>query len=283
LQRASRENVKLIELSVFPDLPVRKIRQYSGDDLDLEEGIVTMSRAMKKGESAFDIVSGIIVNFNERTIQNDEFFRKIVECKRVLERDPDHCTSIVGADIGDFDMEYLDNDPNTERLLRVRVETLKKEGFGIRCHAGEATIIRETGGLRAIPRETGLAENIKRAVNLGVDRIGHGLGAVKSREVLDLLKNEKVHVELCPVSNFKTNVFKDYEAEYPLLTFLDRGISCSLNSDDPTISGSSWTDDYQMVIDTFNLPLNTLRILSKTAFERSFVPAKAKSKMARHF
>ena len=65
----------------------------------------------------------------------------------------------------------------------------KSEGLGITVHAGE-------------PDVPGAANNILIALDeLGADRIGHGVQAIKDSNVVERLAQEGIPLELCPWSN----------------------------------------------------------------------------------
>jgi adenosine deaminase len=79
------------------------------------------------------------------------------------------------------------------------------------------------------------AESVRDAVlQLGVERIGHGVHAVDDPEVIDLLAERRVAIECCPTSNLYTCAVPSLEV-HPLPIFLRHGILATLNTDDPTL------------------------------------------------
>lgn len=104
----------------------------------------------------------------------------------------------------------------------------RHEGLGTTCHAGETTG----------------PEAVREAVEAcGVSRVGHALGAARDPAVLALLAARGVHAELCPGSNVATGVLGRLE-DHPLRRFLDAGVGCSLNTDDPTLFGTELAGEY---------------------------------------
>lgn len=81
---------------------------------------------------------------------------------------------------------------------------------------------------------------------LGVSRIGHGIRAVEDEALMDFLFSKNIHLEICPTSNVKLFRVKNYE-QHPVGVFKKRGLSFSINSDDPAIFGSSISGEYEMV------------------------------------
>ena len=66
--------------------------------------------------------------------------------------------------------------------------------------------------LKAHAGEFGLADNVRWVVqNLGVKRIQHGIHASKEEEVMNLLAEERVTLDICPISNYKLRIFDSWE------------------------------------------------------------------------
>ncbi len=81
------------------------------------------------------------------------------------------------------------------------------------------------------------------AYHLNADRIGHGLTLIDQPELLNRFLDRRIALELCPSSNFQIVGFRDFQlpgteslTEYPLRNYLDRGLSVTVNTDDPGIS-----------------------------------------------
>jgi adenosine deaminase len=93
-------------------------------------------------------------------------------------------------------------------------------GWRITVHAGEA----------AGPKSIWQA-----IIELGAERIGHGLSAAKDPLLLDYLAQRGVGLEMSLTSNVQTSSVRDY-ASHPLRGYLERGIRATINTDDPAIS-----------------------------------------------
>jgi len=79
-------------------------------------------------------------------------------------------------------------------------------------------------------------ENLFDAVALGTRRIGHGFSLYKHPLLIDLVKEKRILVESCPVSNEVLRLAGSIMS-HPLPALLARGVACSLSNDDPTILG----------------------------------------------
>jgi adenosine deaminase len=93
--------------------------------------------------------------------------------------------------------------------------------------------------------EAGGAANVRQAIEkFGALRIGHGVRAFGDPQVMRLARRMKIHFELCPTSNVQTGTAGDWE-HHPAWEAWDLGIKCSLNTDDPSISGIRLQDEYE--------------------------------------
>lgn len=79
-------------------------------------------------------------------------------------------------------------------------------------------------------------QNLFDAVLLGTRRIGHGFSLYKHPLLIDMVKEKKILVESCPISNEILRLCASIMS-HPLPALLARGVSCSLCNDDPAILG----------------------------------------------
>jgi adenosine deaminase len=99
----------------------------------------------------------------------------------------------------------------------------KEMGLHLSAHAGEA----------AGP------ESIWSAVkSLCVERIGHGVAARQDPELMTLLSERSITIEACPVSNVRTGAIPSLR-DHPIREFQDMGITVTVNSDDPSMFGTT--------------------------------------------
>jgi adenosine deaminase CECR1 len=79
-------------------------------------------------------------------------------------------------------------------------------------------------------------ENLFDAILLGTRRIGHGFSLYKHPLLIDMVKEKKILIESCPVSNEVLRLCGSIMS-HSLPALLARGVPCSLCNDDPTILG----------------------------------------------
>ena len=132
--------------------------------------------------------------------------------------------------------------------------TARGEGLGTTLHAGET----EGPG------------SVREAIEIaGVDRIGHATSAARDPDVMRLVKESGVFVELCPGSNVVTGAVAAL-ADHPLRAFLDAGIPCCLNTDDPAIFDLDLQGEYDRAVRQFDLRAEEVASMQRQAAAAAF-------------
>lgn len=120
--------------------------------------------------------------------------------------------------------------------------------------------------LKAHAGEFGSAANVKWAVeNLGVKRIQHGIHASQDEEVMNLLCDQGVVLDICPISNYKLRVFESWE-NYPVREFISRGILCTISTDDPLSFGNCLKDEYMCLHNNMGFSARELAQFAKNGY-----------------
>lgn len=78
--------------------------------------------------------------------------------------------------------------------------------------------------------------NLYDAILLGTRRIGHGYSLYKHPLLIDMVKDKKILIESCPISNEILRLSNSI-LSHSLPALLARGVHVSLNNDDPAILG----------------------------------------------
>ncbi|KAF6832572.1 adenosine deaminase family protein [Colletotrichum plurivorum] len=79
-------------------------------------------------------------------------------------------------------------------------------------------------------------QNLYDAVLLGTRRIGHGFSLYKHPLLIDMVKEKRILVESCPISNEVLRLCGSIMS-HPLPALLARGVPCALCNDDPAMLG----------------------------------------------
>lgn len=173
-------------------------------------------------------------------------FRKAAEMRR------EHA-SVVGIGIGG-DERRAGAEP-----FRALYAEARDAGLRLTAHAGE------TVG----------PEGIWAALNIGAERIGHGLSAEHDAELMEVLAERQVPVEVCVTSNLRTGCCTSL-ANHPLRRYFDAGLMVTLNSDDPTLFGSDLLGEYRLAHGQFDFTEEQLREVAANSIEASFLPPERK-------
>jgi len=120
------------------------------------------------------------------------------------------------------------------------------------------------------------------ALNIGAERIGHGLTAVQDSELIEVLAQRQVPVEVCVTSNVRTQCLNKIE-DHPLRRMFDQGLLVTLNSDDPAMFHTSLIHEYEIAQDVFGFTDEHVRELARNSIESSFLPAEKKAQLLDRF
>lgn len=127
--------------------------------------------------------------------------------------------------------------------------------------------------------ETCGPESVRDAVELlKAERIGHGLTAARDPEVMALLHERGIPLEGCPGSNASIGLIPAFR-DYPLRTFLDAGVTMTLNSDDPALFGTSIGQEFSMAAAEFSLSGEEMTGLCENAARAAFLPQDEKQQL----
>ncbi len=111
--------------------------------------------------------------------------------------------------------------------------------------------------------ESGTAENVRAAVELfGLNEIHHGINAVKSKEVMNLLVKNNIQLNVCPSSNVMLGYSDSYE-NHPIKVLYENGVKVTINTDDLLIFNSSIENEYLLLYEAGTLSadqLNEIRL-----------------------
>jgi adenosine deaminase len=139
----------------------------------------------------------------------------------------------------------------------------RQAGLHVIAHAGEAA---------------GAASVRQAVLELGAERIGHGVRAIEDPAVLNLLDERRIPLEVCPTSNLHTSTFPDYRS-HPLPFLLRRGLAVSLNTDDPSISGIDLAHEYRIAREELGLSETEVRRLQENAVAAAFLTAEERAEL----
>ncbi len=119
------------------------------------------------------------------------------------------------------------------------------------------------------------------ALAMGTKRLGHGVNSYKDEALMEKLAAEEILLELCPTSNLHTCIFSDI-AQYPIRTFLEKGVKFSINTDNMAVSATNLSKEWELVARTFELSDAQMKEIALNTAKASFADAKLREKLISH-
>jgi aminodeoxyfutalosine deaminase len=207
-----------------------------------------MERARKQAEQDFGITTYWIFDAVRHFGPEEaaRVFRKAAELRSQY-------PSIIGIGIGG-DERRTGSEP-----FRELYEEARNAGLRLTAHAGESVG----------------PEGIWGAINIGAERIGHGLTAIHDPELMGILAERQIPIEICISSNLRTGCCTTL-ADHPVRRYFDAGLMVTLNSDDPAMFESDLEDEYALARNNFDFTGEHLRELASNSIEASFLPPEQK-------
>ena len=136
-------------------------------------------------------------------------------------------------------------------------------------------------GLHSVPHAgetTGPATIWESLHLLGAERIGHGVSAAEDPELLVHLAGEGIVLEVCPTSNVATRAVDRIE-DHPLRTFVEAGVTVTINSDDPPMFATTLNNDYEVAAGLLDLDERGVADLARAAVRASWAPDEVKGRI----
>ena len=129
--------------------------------------------------------------------------------------------------------------------------------------------------------EVSSADHIVTTIHkLHADRIGHGVTAIQSEEVIKTLVSECIALETGLSSNVQTGA-APILSEHPCKELLERGVLITLNSDDPQISDIILSEEYYLALTEVGLSMEQFKQTLANSVAVSFTTETEKKEIAR--
>ena len=112
---------------------------------------------------------------------------------------------------------------------------------------------------------------------LGTKRIQHGIRSIEDDAVVELALEADVTFDVCPISNVKLDVIDRLEL-HPIRKLFDRGLPCTLSTDDPFSFGNTVEDEYAALSAELNFTNDELKQIAKNGFEVALVDEATRAK-----
>jgi adenosine deaminase len=234
---AAADNIRYLELRFTP------VALSRVEDFPMNEVLDWVIQGANEASSKYEISTRLIASVNRH--ESLELAAKVIEL--AIDRRED---GIVGIDLAGNEAEF----PTTP--FAPLFQEAKQSGMRITVHAGE------WGG----------PENIDLAINLlGAERVGHGVRIIEDETLVTQARERGITFEVCITSNYQSGVVADLH-EHPLNNMIAAGLNVTINTDDPSISQISLSDEYQAACEQLGLSIGTLRQRVLAGMKAAFLP-----------
>lgn len=213
------ENYRYVEHFISIDTFLKK-------DMSLPEILDRIKLNCKKYSSNKFVIGGIIIDF-VRNYGPESATKILTDLKPILD---DYRDIVLGISIGGDEVNY------PAPIFKDTFELARKLRLKTTAHAGESA------GFQSI---------WDTIFNLKPDRIGHGLHAYESNDLIKHLRVTQTPLEICPTSNIKTGLVTDIK-NHPLHDYFVNGLKISINTDDSGFFGNSLSNDLETCAKVFN-------------------------------
>lgn len=246
---SAQDNVKYLELRFNPVA----LAYHQG--FSFEEVADWVIEGVNKAQEDFDIQARLIVQIGRHEPQ---YARQLAELAAARQD-----RGIVAIDLAGDEEHY-----SAANFIDI-MHWAKKQGLHITAHAGECSNCS--------------ADNVYEAATIiGAERIGHGVQAMEDLRALDVLQKKQITLEMCPTSNIQTAAITGL-AQHPILAFHRLGIPVTINTDDPSVSNITLTDEYMVAMRGIGIPFTILKEMVLNAARAAFLPPTEKEKLVSWF
>jgi adenosine deaminase len=130
---------------------------------------------------------------------------------------------VVGFDLAGDEVRY----PASPQ--RPAFEAARAAGLRLTCHAGEA----------------GEPASVEEALDLGVERIAHGVIGAREPRIVERVRSEGIVLDLCPTANWKCKAVQTL-ADHPLPHLVRAGVRCTISTDSRTVADTTLSHEFEL-------------------------------------
>jgi len=135
---------------------------------------------------------------------------------------------------------------------RPAFDAARAAGLRLTCHAGEA----------------GEPSSVEEALDLGVERIAHGVVGARDPRIVERIRREGIVLDMCPTANWKCKAVQSL-AEHPLPRLVRGGVRCTISTDSRTVADTTLSREFELM-SNIGMTDEELRLCNETAYAAKF-------------
>jgi adenosine deaminase len=165
---------------------------------------------------------------------------------------------------------------------------LAQQNFPATVHAGEAAGLESIQSALVDGRALRLGHGVRIAEDILVefdDDAEDTIGLVTLGDLSSWIRDRGIALEICPSSNLQTGAiapFGESIESHPLDMLYQLGFNVTINTDNRLMSGVTLTDEFELLVETFDYDLDDLLELTLNAAEASFLPLEEKEALVEY-
>jgi adenosine deaminase len=121
------------------------------------------------------------------------------------------------------------------------------------CHAGEA----------------GKPSSVAEALDLGVERIAHGVVGARDPAIVDRVRSQAVTLDVCPTANVRCRAVERLE-DHPLPRLVRSGVRCTISTDSRTVAQTTLSDEFRLAHQYMAMSVDELSRCNQAAYDARF-------------
>ncbi len=240
---AARENVIYMEIRFAPLL-------HLVNGLRPHQVVEAVLAGMHRAESIYPIKTGLILcgmkqELANRTIETAQL------AAHYLHR------GVIGFDLAGPEKNF------PPALHHQAIAEAKKAGLHVTIHAGEGCC----------------PEHIKQAIDLGAERIGHGVYLYQDPATETAVCQKGITLEACPTSNLQISGVMNSYSQHPFKRYFDMGIPITINTDNRLMSRIDVTHELEQMIKAFSLSPDQVKSILLNSANAAFTSEESKEVM----
>ncbi len=118
---------------------------------------------------------------------------------------------------------------------------------------------------------------------LDPQRIGHGTRSIEDPKLVEHLRRERIHLELCPTANVQIIPSIGSMEQHPIDRLYRAGVSLNVNTDSRMLTPTTLTNEYENLQRVFKWSEQDLLRANLMGLDAAFVDDTVKQRLRKHF